>query len=269
MFFHPHKIRSAVNFLKQHAPKPPAFVFVGGSGIVPPEGLFELQAKIPFARIPHFRKPAVSGHEGILACTQIAGIPIWLQLGRTHFYEGLSWEEILFPLRVYRECGVHSVLLSNAAGAVAPSLRHGDLMMLKDHLYLMGKNPLIGPNDEKLGPRFMDASNIYDASLRTLALRSARKLKLPLRQGVYAAVTGPSYETAAEIRMLRTLGADAVGMSTAPEAMFAHYLGMKVFAMSLISNGASPSHHEVLETAQQKSRRLFLLIQEMLKECKQ
>ena len=264
VFFSTHKIQAATAFLKKHTPKAPSIVFIGGSGIVPPGRLFPIRAKIPFSRIPHFRKPSVPGHEGMLLCSEIAGIPVWFQLGRIHRYEGLGWEEILFPIRVYKECGVQTLFLSNAAGAIRPSFRRGDFMMLTDHLNLMGKNRLIGPNDEKLGPRFPDLCDLYDPDLRRMALQAARKLKLNLRQGVYAAVTGPSYETKAEIAMLRRLGADAVGMSTAPEAIFARYLGMKVFAVSLISNGAAPSHADVLQAANQNNSRLFHLIKAMV-----
>ena len=264
MFFSAHKVHTTAVFLKKRTPKAPSIVFIGGSGMVPPEGLFPARARISFDRIPHFRKPSIPGHEGILLCSEIAGIPVWFQLGRIHLYEGLAWEEILFPIRMYKECGARTIFLSNAAGAVHPSFRRGDLMMLTDHLNLMGKNPLMGPNDEKLGPRFPDLTGLYNPDLRRIALQAARRLKLSLRQGVYAAVTGPSYETKAEIGMLRALGADAVGMSTAPEAIFAHYLGMKVFAVSLISNGLTPSHAEVLQAASQNNRRLFHLIRSMV-----
>ena len=268
MFFHPHKVRAAATFLKQRMRRSPAVVFIGGSGIAPPPGLLRIQDKIPFRRIPHFRKPTVAGHEGMLLSCDIGAIPVWLQLGRTHRYEGLEWEDILFPLRVYRECGAHTVFLSNAAGAAHRKLGAGDLMMITDHLYLMGNNPMIGPNDDKLGPRFPDLSDLYDSSLCRLAARTARKSGIRLHRGVYAAVTGPSYETKAEIRMLRSLGADAVGMSTAPEAIFAHYLGMKVFGVSLISNASTPSHADVLNTAQSSSGRLFRLIASMIETMK-
>ncbi len=266
MFLSPHKVHAAATFLKRHFRQAPQIVIVGGSGMTPPKDFLEHAQEIPVGRIPHFRKPCVAGHAGRLLCGTIGKTGVWLQLGRNHFYEGSSWQELLLPLRVYKACGAQTMFLTNAAGAVNPRFKTGDWMLLTDHINAMGSNPLIGPNDDKLGPRFPSMSDLYDPALRALALRAARKHRWPLRQGVYAAVTGPSYETRAEIRALRRLGADAVGMSTVPEAIFAHYLGMKVFAISLITNApGTPTHTDVLKTAHRSSQRLFTIIKEMIR----
>lgn len=267
MFFDPHKIRAAAEYLKRHTAERPSVVIIGGSGLVPHRGFLPNGRKIPFARIPHFRRPSVAGHEGLLLCGKIGRHGVWTQIGRTHFYEGLPWEEILFPLRVYRELGVRTVFLTNAAGGLNPGYKAGDFMMLSDHINAMGNNPLIGPNDEKLGPRFPELSKLYDPALRRSASAAARAARLRLHQGVYAAVTGPNYETPAEVRMYKSWGADAVGMSTVPEAIFAYYLGMKVFGVSLISNAKTgPSHTEVLKTAGKAGEGLFRMFETMIRK---
>jgi len=193
---------------------------------------------LPYSEIPHFAVSTVPGHKGRLVGGLVEGRRVVVQQGRVHFYEGLGFERILLPLRVMYELGARTLIVTNAAGAVNADFEPGNIMLITDHINMMGTNPLIGPNDERLGPRFPDMSSAYDAELRHLALDSARELGIELRQGVYLAVTGPSYETAAEVRAFRTLGADAVGMSTVPEVIFANSLGMRVLGLSVIANRA-------------------------------
>ncbi len=273
MTIDPKKVSDAHAYLKKHSFYTPSLVIVGGSGIIPPAGFFDKVQEIPFARIPHFQKPTVPGHRGVLLCGKIGPASVWFQMGRLHHYEGFSWQEILFSLRIYKECGAHTVFLTNAAGGLHRSYRPGDLMVVRDHIHFMGNHPLAGPNDTTIGPRFLDTSALYDAALRALANKAARAKKIRLHHGVYAAVSGPSYETPAESRMLHKLGADAAGMSTTAEALFAHYLEMKVFAVSLIANTArhegthkGPSHAGVLEKTREGSARLFKLLKEMILE---
>jgi len=212
---------------------------------------------IPYDEVSGFARPTVEGHQGRLVLGRVAGREVAVMQGRFHFYEGYALEEVTFPVRVLALLGVRSLVLTNAAGGLNNSLKQGSLMLISDHLNLMGANPLRGPNDERFGPRFPDMTEVYDRAYQEIAISEAHALGTELRRGVYAALSGPTYETPAEIRMLRALGADAVGMSTVPEAIVARHAGLKVLGISCITNMAAGvldrpiDHAEVIETGEQ------------------
>lgn len=236
------RVRKAAEYLRRRLPHVPRLGIVLGSG----QGDVDLgpaEVELPCVRIPELPRPRVKGHEGTL---QLCG-PALVFRGRVHLYEGRPVEDVVRAVRVLAALGAEGVILANAAGGLNPKLKPGDLMLVSDHLNLLGTNPLAG------GPNFMGMTGLYDAALR------ARLGAFKLREGVYAAVPGPTYETPAEVRMLRRLGADAVGMSTVPEAMAAHAAGLRVLALSVITNragAAALSHREVLEVSAQASERL-------------
>lgn len=209
---------------------------------------------IPYSEIPGFIKSTVKGHKGRLVFAEIYGKKVVMMQGRNHFYEGHTMQEITYPVKVMKKLGVETFILTNAAGAVNETYKPSDLMILKDHINCMGTNPLIGPNDETLGERFPDMSEVYKKELRELAKKCAEELSIDIKEGVYLANSGPCYETPSEIHMARLFGADAVGMSTVPEAIVANYCGLRVLGISCISNAASShngdklSHAEVIET---------------------
>ena len=222
--------------------------------------------KIPYAELPHMPVSKVAGHAGNLCFGESSGVPVVCMQGRVHFYEGHELSAVVHGVRTMARLGVTAVLLTNAAGGCDPSFRAGDFMIVTDHLNLTARSPLIGPNDDALGPRFPDMSIAYDPLLRDAAKAAARELGIPLREGVYAWLTGPSYETPAEIRALRTLGASAVGMSTVPEVIALRHMGVRAAALSCITNlaagmQATPlSHAEVEETARARRDDLLKLL---------
>lgn len=194
---------------------------------------------IPYSAIPHFPVSTAPGHAGLMTVGALGGKSVLVMGGRFHYYEGYDTATIAFPIRVLQQLGVRTLVLTNAAGGINLSYAPGDLMIISDHINMTGQNPLRGTNDDTIGPRFPDMSHVYDTGLRDLALTIAKERGVPCRIGVYAWMTGPSFETPAEIRMLRILGADAVGMSTVPEAITARHCGIKVVGISCISNMAS------------------------------
>jgi purine-nucleoside phosphorylase len=228
---------------------------------------------IPFGDIPHFVQSTVEGHTGRLVIGELEHMPVMIMSGRTHYYEGYSTQQVTFPIRVMWSLGVQYLILTNAAGGLNPAFRAGDLMLLTDHIGLanmVGLNPLRGSNDAEIGPRFPDMSRVYDPALRELALRSALDLGIEMQQGVYIMLSGPSYETPADLRFLRMIGADAVGMSTVPEATVARHAGIRVLGISGISNMAQlepgdteVSHEEVLEAGKALVAKLVPLIREI------
>ncbi len=246
-------------------------------GVVLGSGLGELAdeaggIRIPFCEIPGFETPTVEGHKGSLVFAEVKGKNCVFLQGRYHFYEGHSIQKITLPIKVLKQLGVKTLILTNAAGAVNLDYKSGDLMIISDHINLMGTNPLIGKNDDSLGVRFPDMSSIYNKDLIDTAHKAANKLGIELKQGIYAASTGPSYETPAEVRMLRTLGADACGMSTVPEAIVANHASIKVLGISCITNMAAGiedkklSHDEVVESAATVKDKFKNLISNILKE---
>lgn len=243
-------------------------------GIVLGSGLGDLADKycdiaIPYSNIPHFAKSTVQGHKGQLVFADVNGRKVVMMQGRNHFYEGHSMSDVTYPIKVMKKLGVKTLILTNAAGAVNKSFRPADLMVITDHINFMGTNPLIGRNDENFGVRFPDMSEVYSKNLIKIVDAAGRLLKLDLKHGVYMATTGPSYETPAEIKMARFMGADAIGMSTVPEAIVANYCGIEVIGISCISNYATGvstkklSHEEVIETTDKvkaKFKELVLLL---------
>lgn len=246
------------------------------TGIILGSGLGEFADEycdyaINYSDIPNFIKSNVTGHKGRLVFAEIEGKKVVMMQGRNHFYEGYSMSEITYPVKVMKKLGVKTLILTNAAGAVNESFRPADLMIITDHINFMGTNPLIGKNDDTLGERFPDMSEIYKKDLVKLAEKCADKLCIDIQKGVYFASSGPSYETPAEINMARILGADAIGMSTVPEAIVANYCGINVLGISCISNSASGvsdvklSHSEVIETTNKAKTRFKALVLEILK----
>jgi purine-nucleoside phosphorylase len=234
----------------------PQIALVLGSGLGGFADEFEDSVALPYREIPGFVSSTAQGHVGSLVIGKVEGVPVVAMQGRVHYYEGYSLEEVTFPIRTFKLLGIKTLILTNAAGGIDVQLSQGALMVISDHLNLMGVNVLRGPNDERFGPRFPDMSEVYSRDLQELATEEARALGITVRRGIYAALQGPSYETPAEIHMLRAFGADAVGMSTVPEAIVARQMGMKVLGISCITNMAagiseSPiNHEEVMETGQ-------------------
>lgn len=226
-----------------------------GSGLGSFADSFEGLVSIPYQEIPHFPRSSVPGHPGHLAIGKMGGVPSVAMQGRVHYYEGYTPSQVAYPARVLCALGVRILVVTNASGGINPSFVPGDLMAIVDHINLTGWNPLVGPNDDRLGPRFPDMTAAYDSALTALLLDAGKSCNVPIKRGVYALLTGPSYETPAEIHALRTLGADAVGMSTVPEVIVARHMNVKVVGISCITNlaagiGRKPiTHEEVSETA--------------------
>lgn len=245
---------AAVRAVSNHVP---SVGLVLGSGLGAfGDGLSGL-IKVPFAEIPHMPSPSVSGHAGNLCFGHVSGVPVACLQGRSHTYEGHDMDTVVFGVRLLAKLGCTIVLLTNAAGGIRPSFKPGTLMLIDDHINLTGKNPLVGANEADLGPRFPDMTRAYDRELGQLAHEAASEAGVPLEHGVYAAMLGPSYETPAEIQMLRTFGVDAVGMSTAPEVIALRHAGVRAAAISCITNlaagisGSLLDHSEVEETARE------------------
>lgn len=246
----------AANFIREQYKSELEIGIVLGSGLGAFADKIEESVKIPYAEIPHFARSTVEGHAGRLVLGKVEGVNVVAMQGRFHFYEGYSLEEVTFPHRVMGLLGIKSLILTNAAGGINVDFEPGMLMLICDHLNLLGTNPLIGRNDERFGQRFPDMSYVYDRDYQELAMQEANSLGIKMRRGVYAALTGPSYETPAEIRLFRIFGADAVGMSTVPEAIVARQMGIKVLGISCITNLAAGvtdepiNHEEVMETGE-------------------
>jgi purine-nucleoside phosphorylase len=225
---------------------------------------------IGYGELPGFPVSTVEGHASRLVLGQLSGRNVAVMQGRFHYYEGYTMERIALGVRLFARLGARMVLITNAAGGIRADLAPGDLMLIKDHINLMGSNPLIGPNPDKLGPRFPDMSDAYNRDLREQAMHVAKTEGIELKEGVYAAFTGPSYETPAEIRLMKTVGADAVGMSTIPEVIAACHMGLKVLGISCISNLAAGisdqplSHDEVKETAEKAKEKFTRLVLALL-----
>jgi purine-nucleoside phosphorylase len=264
------RARESAEALRSALFEVPRVAIVLGSGLNELASRVQDARAIPYGRIPHFPESKVAGHAGQVLCGTLGGQAVIVFQGRFHYYEGHDLETVTFPVRVLQVLGVSVLILTAATGGIATTLRPGNLMLLSDHLNLIGANPLRGPNDDRLGPRFPDMSEIYSPRLRTIALEEGKAIGLDLAQGVYACLSGPSYETPAEIRMLRVLGADVVGMSTVPEAIVARHAGIEVLAIALVSNaaagdsGAPITHQEVLEAGQKAGPALAQLIERVV-----
>jgi purine-nucleoside phosphorylase len=265
------KIQNATRFLKQKYGNTPRIGLILGSGLGVLADEIENPVKIPYNEIPDFPISTVEGHAGQLVFGVLSGVEVVAMQGRFHFYEGYSMEKVTFPVRVMKELGVDMLIVTNAAGGVNESFSAGDLMIISDHINNMGTNPLIGPNDSKLGVRFPDMSESYTKELRAVAREIADRLNINVKEGVYYGNPGPVYETPAEIRMVRTMGGDAVGMSTVPEVIVARHSGMKVLGISCISNMAAGildqplTHDEVIETTERVKADFLRYIKEIVR----
>jgi purine-nucleoside phosphorylase len=268
-------IEAAAAVIRKRAPLQPRVGLILGSGLNPLADSVEDSTAIPYDEIPHFPSPTVHGHVGKLILGRLEGQAVMVMQGRTHYYEGYTMGEVTFPVRVMQALGAEILIVTNAAGGLNPDFQVADAMLITDHINLIGMaglNPLRGPNLDQLGPRFPDMSQAYDPQLRALARQVADKAGLPLREGVYICLAGPSFETPADLRFLRLIGADAVGMSTVPEVTVARHGGTRVLGLSGISNvlpveGAPPaktSHEEVLEAGQVLVPRLETIIRGFL-----
>jgi purine-nucleoside phosphorylase len=243
----------AARFIHSRWPEEARVAVVLGSGLGAFADDLVDQTVIPYAEVPGFSRSTVEGHAGKLVLGKTGNVPIVVMQGRFHHYEGYSIDEVVFPMRTLGRLGIKSVILTNAAGGINVSFDQGALMIISDHLNLMGVNPLCGPNDTRFGPRFPDMTEVYAREYQEIVVAEAQEMGLEVRRGIYAALSGPSYETPAEIRLLRTIGADAVGMSTVPEALVARHMGIKVLGISCITNMAAGvldqpiDHSEVIE----------------------
>ena len=246
----------AADYIRSKTKLQPQLGLVLGSGLGAFADELTDRVSLPYSGVPHFPVSSAEGHAGNLVFGRVGAIPVAVMQGRVHFYEGQSMLRVTFPMRVLCRLGIKGVLLTNAAGGIASTLKQGGLVVISDHINLQGTNALIGPNEDRFGTRFPDMSEAYAKDWRTLALAEGKRLGIDIQEGVYAAVPGPSYETPAEIRFLRIVGADVVGMSTVAEVVVARHCGMKVLAISLVTNMAAGildqpiNHAEVLETGQ-------------------
>ena len=262
-------VQRAADAVRGKSKTSPLAAIILGTGLGGLAGEIKAEAAIPYEEIPGFVRSTLETHAGKLILGTLEGKPVVAMQGRFHRYEGYSMAEITFPVRVMRALGARVLLVSNAAGGVNRRFAPGDLMVISDHINLMGDNPLIGPNEEKLGPRYPDMCNCYDPVLRELALDIAREERIRCHSGVYAAMTGPSLETAAEYRMLAAIGADAIGMSTVPEVIVAVHAGLKVLGVSVVTDrcvadALKPANvPEIIRIATEAEPRLTLLMRKV------
>ncbi|HEY9113926.1 MAG TPA: purine-nucleoside phosphorylase [Bacteroidales bacterium] len=265
------KISDTVNFINSRITSKPLVGIILGSGLGQLANEINVTVRIPYEEIPNFPVSTIKGHQGQLIFGKINGAEVVAMQGRFHFYEGYSMEEVTFPVRVMKSLGIQYLFVSNASGGVNSEFEIGDIMFITDHINLM-PNPLLGPNQDSLGPRFVDMSEAYDRKLLKMANKVARHHGINFKTGVYAAVSGPTYETPAEYRYIKSLGADAVGMSTVPEVIVARHMRLPVFAVSVISDlGVEGkiveiSHDEVIDTASLAAPKLNLIIKDLVKE---
>ena len=244
----------AARIIRSRTTETPRVAIVLGSGLGGFADDFDEPVGIPYEEIPGFARSTAEGHAGRLVIGKVDQVPLIAMQGRVHFYEGYSLEQVTFPIRAFLFLGIKTLILTNAAGGVNVQLTQGALMVLSDHVNLMGDNPLRGPNDSRFGPRFPDRTSAYSPELQEIAVEEAKALGIEIRRGIYAALAGPSYETPAEIHLLRSLGADAVGMSTVPEVIVARQMNIEVLGISCITNMAAGisdqpiNHEEVMAT---------------------
>ena len=275
-FFSQSHFEAAAATIRGRTQLEPRIGLILGSGLNPLADAVEDGVAIPYSEIPHFPVVTVEGHVGRLIIGYLEGQPVVVMQGRAHYYEGYSMAEITFPVRVMQVLGIETLIITNAAGGLNPEFHTGDVMLVTDHINLIGMgglNPLRGPNLDEFGPRFPDMSEAYDARLRALAKQVAAQANVPLREGVYVCLAGPSFETPADLRFLRLIGADAVGMSTVPETTVARHSGTRVLGLSGISNvlpveGApqtGTTHEEVLEAGRMLVPRLEVIIRGVLR----
>jgi purine-nucleoside phosphorylase len=266
------KIQETTKYIQQKIDFEPQIGIVLGTGLGGLTKEIETIATLPYKEIPNFPESTVKGHEGKLIFGRLGGKNVVAMQGRFHYYEGYTMQEVTFPIRVMKFLGIKLLMLSNAAGGVNPNYEIGDLMIIRDHINLMGNNPLIGKNHTGLGPRFPDMSEPYDKTIIRHAAKIARHNGIKFQEGVYAAVTGPTFETPAEYKYIHILGADAVGMSTVPEAIVAQHMELPCFAVSVISDlGVEGkiveiSHQEVIDAASMAEPKMTLMVKEMIEK---
>lgn len=262
----------AAEYLRPLFSVTPKIAVVLGSGLGAFADSLDDAQTIPYGDIPGWPQSTAVGHAGKLVVGSVDGIPVAALAGRAHLYEGYTAHQAVYGIRTLRELGVESIILTNAAGGINRNYKPGDLVLISDHINLLGQNPLSGPNDVSLGPRFPDMSEAYDKSFRAIARTAGAQMGLTLAEGVYVAVPGPSYETPAEIRYMRTIGADLVGMSTVPETLAANHMGMKVLGISCVTNHAAGvidqklNHSEVLEVGERMKSTLIGLLRELCRK---
>lgn len=264
------KIKESADYIRPLMPNQPKIGIILGSGLGGLVDDVKIEREISYKEIPHFLSSTVQGHKGSLIFGKLNGVDVLIMSGRFHYYEGYALKDTTFPVHVMKALGVKTLIISNAAGGMNPTFQIGDIMLIKDHINMFGTNPLLGPNNDEIGPRFPDMSQAYSKRLIKIALATSAKLNIHVQQGVYMGVTGPCFETPAEYRMYHILGADAVGMSTVPETITARYIGLEVFALSVITDLGvvglveKASHEEVLAAAQAAGPRMVRLVSEML-----
>jgi len=260
----------AADFIFSRTKLRPQIALVLGSGLGGFADEFAGSTKIPYADIPYFPRSTAIGHAGQLVVGKVGTVPVAGMQGRVHLYEGYSAKDVMFPIRVFSRMGVKAVILTNAAGGIKREFTRGRLVVINDHINLQGVNPLTGPNDERFGLRFHDMTNAYDKRFREMAVGEGHRLGIGIYEGVYAGLAGPSYETPAEIRYLRTIGADLVGMSTVPEVIAARHSGIRVLGISCVTNAAAGildqplNHVEVLETAERVKGQFISLLKAVI-----
>lgn len=264
------KIKSSISFLKSKTIINPEIGIILGTGLGGLVNEIDIKTEIKYEDIPHFPVSSVKGHSGKLLFGYFEGKQVVAMQGRFHFYEGWNMEMLGFPIRVLKALGINLLILSNASGGINPDFEIGDVMIINDHINLLGTNPLIGKNYDELGPRFVDMLNAYDKELINRAIKLSWTHDISCKQGVYACVSGPCFETPAEYKYLQTIGADAVGMSTVPEVIVARHMGLKCFAVSVISDLGVPgkieeiSHDIVLKAAEKAEGKMTRLLKLML-----
>jgi purine-nucleoside phosphorylase len=269
------RAEKAAKFILAKTELRPRVGLVLGSGLGAFADRLAGAARIDYAKIPHFPRSTAIGHAGRMVIGKVAEVPVAVMQGRVHFYEGYSQREVIFPMRVMARMGIRAVLITNAAGGINTNFKQGCLVVLRDHINLQGSNPLIGPNDEHFGQRFPDMTQVYWKLYQSAALQEGRRLGIEVADGVYAALTGPSYETPAEIRYLRTIGADLVGMSTVPEVIAAAHLGIRVLGISCVTNMAAGilnqpiTTEEVIETGERVKADFVALLRAMIPRMNQ
>lgn len=265
----------AADHIRKRISRQPQIAIILGSGLgAIADGVLD-SAVTPYAEIPHFPCSTVEGHSGKLIIGTLAGVPVAVMQGRVHGYEGYDPEQVTFPMRVLGRLGIKTAIVTNAAGGIRLGMHQGELVLISDHINFLGRNPVSGPNDARFGPRFFDMTEAYSKRLRTLAHEAAQTEGFTFSEGVYLALSGPSYETPAEIRAFRTLGADLVGMSTVPEVIVARHMGMEVLGISCVTNLAAGildqplNHQEVMETGLKAQDRLNRLLTRLIPQIAQ
>ena len=260
----------ATKFILAKTKLRPEIALVLGSGLGAFADEFGRAVKIPYAKIPNFPRSTAIGHAGQLVLGAVDGVAVAAMQGRVHLYEGYSVKDVAFPIRVFARMGVKAVILTNAAGGINREYSQGCLVVVRDHINLQGVNPLAGPNDERFGPRFPDMTRAYDRAFSEFTVEEGKRLGIAIQEGVYAALAGPSYETPAEIRYLRTIGADLVGMSTVPEVLAARHSGLRVLGISCVTNMAAGildqplNHEEVLATGERVKAQFIALLRAVI-----